>query len=56
MIWLLIWFSVIPEIGIRYHYLGDFGNETLCRSALREASVLVNSPTETIKCIGVVYV
>lgn len=56
MFWLLIWFTVVPDVGVRYHHLGVFSNETQCMSALRMASVLVNSPTETIECIGVANV
>tara|TARA_R110000772_G_scaffold137187_1_gene246045 strand:+ start:113 stop:286 length:174 start_codon:yes stop_codon:yes gene_type:complete len=53
MIWALIWFTVMPEVGVRYHHLGNFANETVCMAELRIASVLVNDPTETIECIGV---
>tara|TARA_R100001377_G_scaffold5117_1_gene2955 strand:+ start:5828 stop:6001 length:174 start_codon:yes stop_codon:yes gene_type:complete len=53
MIWTLIWFTVIPEVGVSYHHLGNFANETVCMAELRIASVLVNDPTETIECIGV---
>tara|TARA_R110000782_G_scaffold3535_5_gene12954 strand:- start:723 stop:902 length:180 start_codon:yes stop_codon:yes gene_type:complete len=52
-VWLLIWFTVVPEQGVKYHHLGNFDNETVCRSELRVASVLVNDTTETIECIGV---
>lgn len=52
-LWVLIWFNVQPELGVRYHHLGNFENETLCRAELRIASVLVNSKTEIIECIGV---
>lgn len=52
-IWLLMWFTVMPEVGVKYHHLGTFANETICMAELRVASVLVNSPTETIECIGV---
>ena len=53
MVWLLMWFTVVPDMGVRYHQLGVFSNETLCKAELRIASVMVNSPTETIECIGV---
>jgi|TARA_R110002124_G_scaffold275702_1_gene446269 hypothetical protein len=52
-VWLLIWFTVVPEQGVKYHHLGTFDNETVCRADLRVASVLVNDTTETIECIGV---
>ena len=53
LMFLLIWFNAVPEQGVRYHHLGTFDNETLCRAELRIASVLVNSKTEIIECIGV---
>jgi len=52
-LWVLLWFSVQPDQGVRYHHLGNFSNETLCRAELKIASVMVNSNTETIECIGV---
>jgi hypothetical protein len=53
MIFLLIWFQVIEEQGVRYHHLSTHTNETLCMDELRHASVLVNDKTEAIECIGV---
>ena len=53
MIFLLIWFQVVPEQGVRYHHLSTHENNTFCQSALKEASVMVNHKTETIECIGV---
>ena len=53
MIFALIWFTVIPEVGVRYHHLGNFTNETVCKAELRIAAVMVNNPTETIECIGI---
>ena len=53
MIFALIWFTVIPEVGVRYHHLGNFANETMCKAELRIAAVMVNNPTETIECIGI---
>jgi|TARA_R110000822_G_scaffold93068_1_gene214386 hypothetical protein len=53
MTFLLIWFTVMPEIGVRYHHLGSFDSEIMCKAELRIAAVLVNDPTETIECIGV---
>tara|TARA_R110001632_G_scaffold134275_1_gene249869 strand:+ start:93 stop:269 length:177 start_codon:yes stop_codon:yes gene_type:complete len=52
-VWILIWFSVYPEQGVRYYTVGTYDNETMCRSALKEASVIVNDKQETIDCIGV---
>jgi len=52
-IWLLIWFVVIPETGISYYHLGTYDNETICKTALRDASVMVNDKNETVECIGV---
>ena len=52
-LWILIWFSVSPEQGVRYYTVGTYDNETMCRSALKEASVIVNDKQETIDCIGV---
>jgi len=53
MIFLLIWFQVVEEQGVRYHHLSTHTNETLCMDELRHASVLVNDKTETIECVGV---
>jgi hypothetical protein len=52
-IWILIWFVVVPEQGVRYYHLGTYENETLCKSALKDASVMVNDKNEAIECIGV---
>ena len=51
--WILIWFVVVPEVGVRYYHLGTYDNETMCETALRAASVMVNDKQETIECIGV---
>jgi hypothetical protein len=51
--WILIWFVVVPEVGVRYYHLGTYENETMCESALRDASVMVNDKQETIECIGI---
>ena len=51
--WILIWFVVVPEIGVRYYHLGTYENETMCRSSLKYASVIVNDKQETIECIGI---
>jgi len=53
MIFLLIWFQVVEEQGVRYHHLSTHNNLTLCKSELQIAAVLVNDRTETIECIGV---
>ena len=53
MIFLLVWFYVIPEQSVRYHHLSTHSNHTLCMSELRVAAVLVNDRLETIECIGV---
>ena len=53
MIYLLIWFVVGPEIGVRYHHLSTHQNITVCMSELKIASVLVNDKSETMECIGV---
>jgi hypothetical protein len=52
-IWMLIWFVVVPEQGVRYYHLGTYDNETLCKSGLRDASIMVNDKNETVECIGV---
>jgi len=52
-IFILIWFVVIPETGVRYYHLGTYDNETMCDTALRAASVMVNDKQETIECIGI---
>ena len=52
-IFILIWFVVIPETGVRYYHLGTYDNETMCETALRDASVMVNDKQETIECIGI---
>jgi hypothetical protein len=51
--WILIWFVVVPEVGVRYYHLGTYENETMCETSLRNASVMVNDKNETIECIGV---
>ena len=53
MIWMLIWFVVVPEQGVRYYHLGTYDNETLCKTGLRDASFMVNDKNETVECIGV---
>jgi hypothetical protein len=53
MFFLLIWFQVLPDQGVRYHHLGTFENNTICMAELKHASVMVNDSTETIECIGV---
>jgi len=52
-IWILIWFVVIPENSVRYYQLGTYDNETLCKTGLRDASIMVNATNETVECIGV---
>ena len=52
-VWILIWFVVAPEQGVRYYHLGTYEAETLCRAALKDASVMVNHKQEAIECIGV---
>ena len=52
-IWMLIWFVVVPEQGVRYYHLGTYDNETLCKTGLRDASIMVNDKNETVECIGV---
>jgi hypothetical protein len=47
-IFILIWFVVVPEQGVRYYHLGKYDNETLCRAALKDASVMVNHKQEAI--------
>jgi hypothetical protein len=51
--WILIWFVVVPEVGVRYYHLGTYDNETMCETELRDASVMVNDKQETIECIGI---
>ena len=51
--WILIWFVVVPEVGVRYYHLGTYENETMCEAALSDASVIVNDKQETIECIGI---
>ena len=53
VVWILIWFVVVPENGVRYYHLGTYDNETLCKVGLKDASVMVNDKNETIECIGV---
>tara|TARA_B100000497_G_C7323306_1_gene215367 strand:- start:298 stop:471 length:174 start_codon:yes stop_codon:yes gene_type:complete len=53
MIYLLIWFVVEPEIGVKYHHLSTHQNIAVCMSELKIASVLVNDELETMECIGV---
>ena len=52
-IFVLIWFVVVPENGVQYYQLGTYDNETLCKSGLRDAAVMVNDKNETVECIGV---
>jgi len=53
VIFILIWFVVVPEQGVRYYHLGTYENETFCKTALKDASVMVNDKNETVECIGV---
>lgn len=53
MIYLLIWFALVPEQGVRYYHLGTYENETFCKTALRDAAIMVNDKDETVECIGV---
>ena len=53
MIYLLIWFVLVPEQGVRYYHLGTYENETFCKTALRDAAIMVNDKDETVECIGV---
>ena len=48
-----MWFVFVPDQGVRYYDLGAYDNETLCRSSLKGAAVMVNSDNETIDCIGI---
>ncbi len=52
-VWVLLWLVLVPENGIRYYQLGTYDNETLCKSGLRDAAVMVNDKNETVECIGV---
>ena len=52
-VWLLIWFVLVPDNGVRYYHLGTYDNETLCNTGLRDASIMVNATNETVQCIGV---
>ena len=52
-VWILLWLVLVPESGIRYYHLGTYDNETLCKSRLRDAAVMVNDTNETVQCIGV---
>ena len=52
-VWILLWLVLVPEQGIRYYHLGTNDNETLCKTGLRDASVMVNDRNETVECIGV---
>jgi hypothetical protein len=52
-IFILIWFVVVPDVGVKYYHLGTYDNETMCETSLRDASVMVNDKLETIECIGV---
>jgi hypothetical protein len=52
-IFILIWFVVVPEQGVRYYHLGTYDSDALCKTALKDASVMVNDKNEAIECIGV---
>jgi hypothetical protein len=52
-VWILLWLVLVPENGVRYYHLGTYDNETLCKTGLRDASVMVNDTNETVQCIGV---
>ena len=45
-VWILLWLVLVPEQGIRYYHLGTYDNETLCKTGLRDASVMVNDRNE----------
>jgi len=51
--WLLIWFVLVPDQGIRYYHLGTYEDEASCKNALKDAFVMVNDKNETVECIGV---
>lgn len=53
VIFILIWFVVIPDQGVKYYHLGTYDNETFCKTALKDAAVMVNDKNETVECIGV---
>tara|TARA_R110000803_G_scaffold136678_1_gene203597 strand:+ start:506 stop:688 length:183 start_codon:yes stop_codon:yes gene_type:complete len=53
VVWILMWFVVVPEQGVRYYSLGEYANETLCKAGMKGATVMVNDKNETIECIGV---
>lgn len=52
-VWILIWFVLVPEQGVKYYHLGTFKNETFCKNALKDAAVMVNDKNETVECVGV---
>ena len=52
-VWILLWLVLAPDNGVRYYHLGTYDNETLCKSGLRDATVMVNNTNETVECIGV---
>jgi len=52
-VWILLWLVLVPENGVRYYHLGTYNNETLCKSGLKDAAVMVNDINETVQCIGV---
>jgi len=52
-VWILLWFVLVPEQGVRYYHLGTYDNETLCTAGLKDAAVMVNDTNETVECIGV---
>ena len=53
VVWVLMWFVVVPEQGVRYYNLGEYNNETLCQFAMSSQQFLVTNNNETIDCIGV---
>ena len=51
--WLLIWFTFIPDQGIKYYHIDTFRAETLCKVAQGKAVVLAREKTESLECIFV---
>jgi hypothetical protein len=55
MIWILVWLQMIVGEDVpstmKYYHLDTFTTKEACLRELKEARILVTSPSETMDCI-----